>query len=140
MEEGWETLCEVVTSHLGLFSIEYEVYICIYDFCKIKNIIVPDRAEATAQARHDDRAGLAQALLNVSCLGSARQTWPIWQSIPLHDNDVPRLSCRHIVRHPASFLPPLMPPPPHHPILGIGHMGAGASSLYSSDISPDTDP
>jgi hypothetical protein len=35
-------------------------------------------------------------------------------------NDGPRLSCRHLVRHPASFLSPLMPPPSRHPILGKG--------------------
>jgi hypothetical protein len=35
------------------------------------------RAEATAQARHDARDGLAQALLNGSCLGPAHQTRPI---------------------------------------------------------------
>jgi hypothetical protein len=58
---------------------------------------------------------LAQALLNGSCLGPARQTWAIWPSIPPRDNDGPRLSCSHFVRHPASFLFPLMPLPPHHP-------------------------
>jgi hypothetical protein len=42
---------------------------------------------ATAQARHDDRVGLAHALLNGSCLGPARQTRPIWPSIPPHNND-----------------------------------------------------
>jgi hypothetical protein len=38
--------------------------------------------------------------------------------MPLHDNDGPRLSCRHLVRHPAFFLSPLMSSPPRHPILG----------------------
>jgi hypothetical protein len=40
-------------------------------FCKIKtNRVGPAlRAEATAQPPHDARAGLAQALLNGSCLG-----------------------------------------------------------------------
>jgi hypothetical protein len=78
------------------------------------------RAKARAQARHDARAGLAQALLNGSCIGPARQTRPIWPSISPHDNDGPRLSCRHLIHHPASFLSPLMPPPPRHPILGRG--------------------
>jgi hypothetical protein len=34
-------------------------------------------AEATAQALYDARSGLAQALLNGSCLRPARQTRPI---------------------------------------------------------------
>ena len=59
-------------------------------------------------------------LLNGSCLGPTRQTRSIWPSIPPHDNDGPRLSCHHLVHHPASFLSPLMPPPPRHPILGRG--------------------
>jgi hypothetical protein len=87
------------------------------------------RAEATAQAQRSCRAGP----------GTARQTQPIWPSIPLHDNDGSRLSCRHLVRHPASFLSPLMPPLPHHSILG---RGCGSKRLlpYLSDTSPDTDP
>jgi hypothetical protein len=84
-------------------------------FCKRKKSC---RASTTPQTPHDARAGLAQALLNGSCLGPARYTQPIWPSIPPHDNDSPRLSCHHLVHHPASFLSPLMPPPPHHPILG----------------------
>ena len=40
------------------------------------------QAEATAQAQHGAHAGLARALLNGSCLGSARQTRLIWPSIP----------------------------------------------------------
>jgi hypothetical protein len=79
------------------------------------------RAEATTQALHDARARLAQALLNGSCLEPARQTQPIWPSIPLHDNDGPHLSCHHLVRHSTSFLSPLMPPPPRHPIIDRGH-------------------
>jgi hypothetical protein len=71
------------------------------------------------QAPYGAPAGLAQALLNGSCLGPARQTRLIWPSIPPHDNDGPRLSCHHLVRHSISFFSPLsMPPPPHHPILG----------------------
>jgi hypothetical protein len=89
-------------------------------FCKIKDIIVSDRTEATAQARHDARTGLAQTLLNGSCLGSARQTRFIWSSIPPHDNDGLRLNCRHLVRHHASFHSFFMPPPPRHPILDRG--------------------
>jgi hypothetical protein len=72
------------------------------------------------QTPYDTRAGLAQTLLNGSCLGPACQTWPIWLSISPHDNDGPRLSCHHLVRHSTSFLSPLMPPPPRHPILGRG--------------------
>jgi hypothetical protein len=78
------------------------------------------RAEATAQTPHDARVGLAQTLLNGSCLKLARQAWLIWPSIPLHDNDCPHLSCHHLVRHSTSFLSPLMPPPPRHLILGRG--------------------
>jgi hypothetical protein len=96
------------------------------------------RAEATAQTRHN-RVGLAQALLNGSCPGPARQTRPIWTSIPPYDNDGHRLSCRHLVRHPASFLSPLMLLPPRHPF-SVEGVGAGASSPYSSDTSPNTDP
>jgi hypothetical protein len=77
-------------------------------------------AEATAQAPHEVRAGLAQVLLNGSCLRAARQTRSICPSIPLHDLDGPRLSCHHLVHHPASFLSPLMPPPLYHLILGRG--------------------
>jgi hypothetical protein len=82
------------------------------------------QAEATAQARHDARAGLAQVLLNGSCLGTARQTRSIWPSISPHDNDGPRLSYRHLVRHSASFLSLslLVPPPSRHPILGRGRV------------------
>jgi hypothetical protein len=79
------------------------------------------RPEARAQARHDARAGLAHALLNGSCIRPARQTQLIWPSIPSHDNDGPRLRCRHLVRHPTSFLSPLMPPPPRHLIISRGH-------------------
>jgi len=45
---------------------------------------------------------------------------------------------RHLVRHPASFLSPLMPPPPPHPFSAEG-VEAGASSPYSSYASLDTD-
>jgi hypothetical protein len=96
-------------------------------------------AEATAQARHDARAGLAQTLLNGSRPRPGRQTRHIWPSIPPHDNDGPRLSCRHLVRHPASFLSPLMPPPPATPFTTEG-VGAVASSPYSFDTSYDIDP
>jgi hypothetical protein len=77
-------------------------------------------AEATAQAPHDARVGLAQGLLNGLCLGPAHQTRPIWPFIPPHDNDGLRLSCHHLVRHSTSFLSPLMSPPPRHPILDRG--------------------
>jgi hypothetical protein len=92
-----------------------------------------------AQAQHDDRVELAQALLNGQCPRSACQTRPIWPSIPPHDNDGPRLSCRHLVRHPTSFLSPLIPLPSRH-LFSIEGVGAGTSSLYSSDTSPDSDP
>jgi hypothetical protein len=49
---------------------------------------------------------LAHALLNGSCPGPACQTRPIWLFIPPYDNGSTRLSCRHLVRHPASFLSP----------------------------------
>jgi hypothetical protein len=78
------------------------------------------RTEATAQARHDTRARPAQALLNGSCLGPAHHTRPIWSSIHSYNNDGPRLNCCHLVCSPTSFLSPLMPPPPCHPILGRG--------------------
>jgi hypothetical protein len=94
-------------------------------FCKIQknNRVEPGQHygfEATAQAPHDTRGGLAQTLLNGLCLGPAHQTRPIWLSIPPHDNDGPRLSCHHLVRHSTSFLSPLKPPPLRHPILGRG--------------------
>jgi hypothetical protein len=68
------------------------------------SVLLVLRTEATSQARHDARAGQAHELLNGSCLRPARHTQPIWLSIPPHDNDGPRLSCRHLVRHPASSL------------------------------------
>jgi hypothetical protein len=49
---------------LMCFNIEYKLYIYIYYFCKIKIIIVLDRASTTGRARHDTRARLAHALLN----------------------------------------------------------------------------
>jgi hypothetical protein len=112
-------------------------------FCKIKNIIVSGRISTTGRGygpsttRRSCRTGLAT--IKWLCLGPARQTQFIWPSIPSYDNDGPRLSCRHLVRHPAYFLSPLMPPPPRHPILDKG-VGADASSSYSSDTSSDTDP
>jgi hypothetical protein len=90
------------------------------------------------QAPHDAHAGLAHTLLNESCLGSARQTRPIWPFIPPHDNDGPRLSCHHLVHHSTSFPSPLMPPPPRHPILERGRRRRHLLP-YSSDTSPDTD-
>jgi hypothetical protein len=96
-------------------------------------------AEATTQVRHDARARLAQALLNGSCLGPTRHTWPIWSSIPPHNNDGPRLSCR------TSFVILLLFSLPSWlrlraaPFSTEG-VGAGASSPYSSNTSPNTDP
>jgi hypothetical protein len=73
---------------------------------------------------------MLMALLNRSCLGSIRQTRPIWLSIPPHDNNGHRLSCRHLVRHHASFLSPLMPAPPRHPILGRGRESRSLLSIF----------
>jgi hypothetical protein len=82
-------------------------------FYKIKKYIIvlgrigpALRAETTTQTWHDARAGLTQALLNGSCFEPTHHIRLIWPSIPLHDNDGPRLSCRHLIRHPASFLSP----------------------------------
>jgi hypothetical protein len=75
-----------------------------------------------AQTPHDARAGLAQALLNESCLGSAPQTRSIWPSIPPHENNGLCLSCYHLVCHSTSFLSPLMSPPPRHPNLARGRL------------------
>jgi hypothetical protein len=86
----------------------------IWFFCKIKK---NNRARAWRALWAE---AMAQALLNGSCLGPARQTRPIWPSIPLHDNDVPRFNCHHLIRHSTSFLSHLMHPPPRHPILGSG--------------------
>jgi hypothetical protein len=88
------------------------------------------QAESTTQARHDDRVGMVQALLNGLCPVPVYQTLSIWPSIPSHDNDGPRLSCRHLVRHPTSFLSPLMPSPPCHPF-SAEDVGVDASSPYS---------
>jgi hypothetical protein len=90
---------------------------------------------STARAR----AGLAQALLNGSCLGPARQTRSIWPSILPHNNDGPCLSCHHIVRHSTSFLS--LPSCLHLRAtpFSIEGVGACASSPYSSDNSPNTD-
>jgi hypothetical protein len=140
MEEGcesvrhWAKLSNSRTSCSGVYNIEYKLYICIYMiFCKIKKQSCwaepALRVEATAQTSHDARAGLAQALLNGSCLGPASQTRPIWPSIPLHDNDGPRLSCHHLVHHSTSFLSPLMPPSPH-PILGRGRRSRRLLSVF----------
>jgi hypothetical protein len=129
MEEEWETLGESVQPvehHAQVFIILNIncTYIYIWFFCKIKIISCQARpalrVEATAQVPHGAPAGLAQALLNGSCLGPARQTRPIWPSIPPHNNNGTRLSYHHLVRYSISFLSSLMPPPPRHPILGRG--------------------
>jgi hypothetical protein len=86
---------------------------------------VSSRARPMAQAPHDARAGLVQTRL-------------IWPSIPPHDNDGSRLSCHRLVRHSTSFSLPsclhLRATP-----FSIEGVGACASSLYSSDTSPDID-
>jgi hypothetical protein len=76
------------------------------------------RGYGPSMAQRSCRAGLGTIKWVVP--RANRHTRPIWPSILPHDNDGPRLSCRHLVRHPASFLSPLMPPPPRHPILGRG--------------------
>jgi hypothetical protein len=98
------------------------------------------RAESRAQARCS--CGMGPGTIKWAVPRAGRQTRPIWPSIPPHDNDGPRLSCRHLVRHIVSFLSPLMPLPSRHPILGLSAegVGAGASSPYSSNTSPNTDP
>jgi hypothetical protein len=60
-------------------------------------------------------------------------------SIPPHDNDGSCLSCRHLICHPSSFLSPLCLHLCATPFSAKG-VGAGASSPYSSDTSPETDP
>jgi hypothetical protein len=110
-------------------------------FCKIKKscwVRPALRVKATVQALHGARAGLAQALLNGSCLGPARQTRPIWPSIPPHDNDGPRINCHHLVCHSTSFLSPSCLHLCATPFSAEG-VGACVSSPYSSDTSPDTD-
>jgi hypothetical protein len=82
---------------------------------------------------------MTQTLLNGSCLGPARQTRPIWPSIPPHDNDGPRLNCRHLVCHPASFLSLSSCIHLRATPFSVESVGAGASSTYSSDTNPDTD-
>jgi hypothetical protein len=69
-------------------------------------------------ARRSCRVGPDTIKWVVPYTGSPDTT--LWSSIPPHDNNVSRLSCHHLVRHSTSFLSPLMPPPPRHPILGKG--------------------
>jgi hypothetical protein len=69
---------------------------------------------------------------------TAHRTRPIWSSIPPHDNDGPRLSCHHLVRHSTFFSLPLWLHLRATPFLEEG-VGACASSPYSSVISSDTD-
>jgi hypothetical protein len=89
------------------------------------------------QALHGARAGLAQALLNGSCLGPARQTRPIWPYIPPHDNDV----LASVATTSFGILLLFSLPSCLHlhatPFTAEG-IGAGASS-YSSDTRPDID-
>jgi hypothetical protein len=87
---------------------------------------------------HGARIVLAQTLLNGSCLWSARQTRHILSFITPHDNDGPRLSCHHIVRHSTSFFSLLMSPPPRHPILGKGRRSRRLLPVFVRHH-PDTD-
>jgi hypothetical protein len=85
-----------ITSCSCVFNIEYKLYICVYNFCKMKNIIVSGQASTMGRGYGPSTAqrswGLAQAPLKGSCLGLARQTRYIWSSIHPHDNDGPRLT------------------------------------------------
>jgi hypothetical protein len=108
-------------------------------FCRIKNCVGPVlRVEATAQAPHNARVGLAQALLNGSYLGPARQTRPIWPSIH------PTIMMVFASVATTSFVILLLFSLPSclhlraTPFLAK-EVGAGASSSYSSDTSPNTD-
>jgi hypothetical protein len=47
-DTGWSCLTSE-TSCSNVFSIEYKLYICMYFFCKIKNIIVSDLANTTGR-------------------------------------------------------------------------------------------
>jgi hypothetical protein len=72
-----------------------------------------------------DRAGRA----SITGRGYGSSTTRYWSS--------PQLPTPH---SPSCFFSlSLMPPPPRHPFSAEG-VGAGASSPYSSDTSPDTDP
>ena len=91
-----------------------------------------------AQAPHGARAGLARALLNGSCLGPARQTCPFGH-----------LYLRTIIIVLASVAATsfvmllLFSLPSYLRLRAIPFstgVGADASSPYSSDTSPDTDP
>jgi hypothetical protein len=75
---------------------------------------------------------LAHTLLNGLCLGPARQTRSIWPYIPPHDNDDPRLSCHHLVRHSIFFPFPTCLHLRARSFSTEG-VGAGVSSPYSSD-------
>jgi hypothetical protein len=90
------------------------------------------------QAPHDANAGLARALLNGSCLGLAHQTRSIWPSIPLHDNDGPRLVATTSF---AILLLFSLPSCLHLRVTLFSAEGIGAcsSSPYLFDTSPDPD-
>jgi hypothetical protein len=111
-------------------------------FCKIKNIYNCARSGQhyglRLRPKHDARAGLAQALFNGSCFGSARQTRTFWPSIPPHNNDGPCLSYRHLAILLLFSLPSCL----HLRSTAFTEegVGAGASSPYSSDTIPITDP
>jgi hypothetical protein len=59
------------TSCSVAYNIKYKLYICIYIYMIFLKKIVSE-AEATTQTPHDTHVGLAQALLNGSCLVPAR--------------------------------------------------------------------
>jgi hypothetical protein len=93
----------------------------------------------TTQARHDARVELVQTLLTGPYLGPARQTRSIWPSIPSHDNDGPRSVAATLFAIVLLFSLPLCLRLRATPFSAEG-VGASASSLYSSDTSPNTDP
>jgi hypothetical protein len=131
------------TSCSSVFNIEYKLYICTYIFCKIKNIIVSGRASTTSRgydpsmARRSCWAGLGTTKWVVP--GPARQTRPIWPSICSHDNE--RLALVAATSFAILLLFSLPSCLHLHATLFSGDgVGAGASSTYSSDTSPNIDP
>jgi hypothetical protein len=67
---------------------------------------------------------------------AARQTRLIWPSIPLHYNDGPLATTSFVILLLLSLPSCLLLRATQFSAEGLG---AGASSLYSSDTSPDTD-
>jgi hypothetical protein len=78
-----------------------------------------DRGYSPSTAQRLCRVGPVTIKWVVPRIGLQRRH--IWSSIPPHDNNGPRFTCHHLVGHSTSFISPLMPPPPRHPILGREH-------------------